>query len=113
LDFVSFDGGLLVNLQGGKCFGWTVRKAGGREPRTVSGIGLGSEHAELDAVYVAKVATSSIGVDFSAGRRSGVLASKAKQAPITDLWAGTNCIARQRSRALDSDSPWVHRTVLR
>jgi len=94
LAFVSFDGGLLVTLQGGKFVGWTVRAAAGREPRTMSGIGLGSTRAELEAAYAAKVATSSLGVEFSAGGLSGVLASKAAMAPITDLWAGANCIAR-------------------
>ncbi len=94
LEFVSFDGGLLVSLQRGKFVGWTVRRTSGRGPSTMSGIGLGSTRAELEAAYAAKVATSSLGVEFSAGGLSGVLASKASTAPITDLWAGANCIAR-------------------
>ncbi len=94
VDFVSFEGGLLVNLQGGKFVGWTVRPAGGREPRTMSGIGLGSTRTELEAAYAAEVANSSIGMEFSAGGLSGVLASSDATAPVTDLWAGTNCIAR-------------------
>lgn len=94
LEFVSFAGGLTVNLQAAKFVAWSVRTAGGQQLRTMSGIGLGSTRAELEGVYAAKVVTSSLGVEFSAGGLAGVLASKAATAPITHLWAGANCIAR-------------------
>ncbi|WP_411281788.1 hypothetical protein [Gemmatimonas sp.] len=55
--------------------------------------GLASTRAELDAAYATQVATSSIGMQFSAGGLSGMLVSSATKAPITDLWVGTHCIA--------------------
>ena len=42
----------------------------------------------------ARTPPTTIGVEFSAGGLQGDLASGAVQARITDLWAGTNCIAR-------------------
>lgn len=65
-----------------------------RTPRCASGIALGSTRAELERSYATTIATTTIGVEFSAGGLQGVLASGAVQARITDLWAGTNCIAR-------------------
>ena len=99
LEFVSFQGGLLVNVQRGTFVGWTVRRAGGpgatgTRLTTMSGIGLGSTRADLESAYATKVAPSSLGVEFSAGGLSGILTSKADTASITDLWAGVNCIAR-------------------
>jgi len=79
--------------------GWSL---GGRAPTdatapaltTASGIGLGSTRAALESVYVARVARSSLGVEFSAGGMAGVLASNAADAPIRNLWAGQVCLAR-------------------
>jgi len=61
---------------------------------TASGIGLGSTRAALESVYVARVARSSLGVEFSAGGMAGLLASNAADAPIQNLWAGQVCLAR-------------------
>jgi hypothetical protein len=61
---------------------------------TASGIGLGSTRAALESAYVARVARSSLGVEFSAGGMAGLLASNAAEAPIRNLWAGQVCLAR-------------------
>ncbi|WP_310570978.1 hypothetical protein [Gemmatimonas sp.] len=79
--------------------GWSL---GGRAPTdssaptltTPSGIGLGSTRAALDSVYVARVARSSLGIEFSAGGVAGILASARADAPIQNLWAGQVCLAR-------------------
>jgi len=79
--------------------GWSI---GGRTPTdstapaltTASGIGLGSTRAALESVYVARIARSSLGVEFTAGGMAGVLASNAADAPIRNLWAGQVCLAR-------------------
>ena len=42
----------------------------------------------------ARVQQTSLGIEFFAGGLQGVLASDAASAPITDLWAGTSCVAR-------------------
>lgn len=94
LDFVEFETGLLVNVQSGRFVGWTVRSGSERTPRTMSGIGVGSTRAELERSYAVAIAKTTIGVEFSAGGLQGVLASDAVQARVTDLWAGTNCVAR-------------------
>ncbi len=89
VDVVSFPGGLLVNLQAGKFVGWTVRPARGREPRTMSGIGLGSTRAELAS---------------SARSRSGARPSISRSAVLRDLDVACAVrdqqIAQQRCLAL-------------
>lgn len=91
---MSFQSGLLINVQSARFVGWTVKPEREHTPRTMSGIGLGSTRADLERAYATKVAKTTIGVEFSAGGLHGVLASTAAKAPITDLWAGTNCVAR-------------------
>jgi hypothetical protein len=79
--------------------GWSL---GGRAPAdstiprltTPSGIGIGSTRAALESAYVARVARSTLGVEFSAGGLAGVLASARADAPIRNLWAGQVCLAR-------------------
>ncbi|MES2524824.1 MAG: hypothetical protein V4617_19155 [Gemmatimonadota bacterium] len=93
LEFVTFDG-LLVAVQQGKFVGWTTPPSDSTPLTTMSGVGIGSTRAALDAAYAARVARSTLGVEFSAGGLQGILASNADSARITDLWAGTNCVAR-------------------
>ena len=83
----------------GRFIGWSLggrARADSTIPRltTPSGIGLGSTRAALESVYVARVARSTLGVEFSAGGLAGVLASARADAPIRDLWAGQVCLAR-------------------
>lgn len=93
--FAAFDGGLSTNFQAGRFVGWSARASGSPHTlTTMSGIGVGSTRAALDSVYTAKVGESSLGEEFSAGALSGVLDGKGASARITNLWAGTNCIAR-------------------
>ena len=94
LDFAEFPGGLLLALQDHRFVGWTVRRTSGRQLQTMAGIGLGSTRAELESAYSAKVERSSLGIEFYAGGLQGILESGAVSARITDLWAGTNCVAR-------------------
>ncbi len=61
---------------------------------TASGIGIGSTRAALESAYVARVARSSLGVEFTAGGMAGLLVSNAANAPIRNLWAGQVCLAR-------------------
>ena len=61
---------------------------------TPAGIGLGSTRAALESVYVARVARSTLGVEFTAGGLAGLLASASADAPIRHLWAGQVCLAR-------------------
>jgi hypothetical protein len=61
----------------------------------MSGIGVGSTRAELQAAYAAAaVDSTTLGVEFTAGGLQGVLESDARTAPIVALWAGAACVAR-------------------
>lgn len=78
--------------------GWSLGGGAPADPApkltTMSGIGLGSTRAAMESVYVAKVARSSLGIEFSAGGLAGLLASAQPGARIENLWAGQVCLAR-------------------
>ncbi len=94
VDFVTFPGGLQLVLQRDRFVGWTARPNGDQPLRTMSNIGLGSTRAELEAVYAANIARSTIGMEFMAGGLQGVLESDAPTGRITDLWSGVACVMR-------------------
>lgn len=94
LDFVSFGDELMIVIQNDQFLGWTVQRGGANTMRTMSNIGLGSTRAELQGTYNADIARSTLGIEFMAGGLQGILASDVATAPITDLWAGANCVAR-------------------
>ena len=95
VEFVSFENGLSLVMQQAKFVGWSARKtATSATLTTMSGIGVGSTRAALDSSYAAAVSRSTLGTEFSAGELQGVLASASSSAPITDMWAGTSCVAR-------------------
>ncbi len=94
LDFVSFDNALVIAIQNDRFLGWTVRRGGETTLRTMSNIGIGSTRADLQKVYTADIARSTLGMEFMAGGLQGIFASDAASAQITDLWAGASCVAR-------------------
>ena len=73
--------------------GWSVT-AGSPPVTTASGLKVGSTRAELESAYAAKIAKSTLGVEFSAGALAGLLDSEKTDARVTDLWAGVTCNAR-------------------
>lgn len=95
LEFVIFDGeGLLLAIHDGKFAGWAVRPPEGAALRTMSGIGVGSTRAELEGVYTATIAPSTLGIEFMAGGLQGVLENNERRAKIVAFWAGASCVAR-------------------
>ncbi len=95
MEFVIFDGeGLLLAIQGGNFVGWAVRPPEGAALRTMSGIGVGSTRAELEDVYAANIAPSTLGIEFMAGGLQGVLENNERKAKIVAFWAGASCVAR-------------------
>jgi hypothetical protein len=95
MEFVIFDGeGLLLAIQGGKFLGWAVRPPEGATLRTMSGIGVGSTRRELEDVYAAEIAPSTLGIEFMAGGLQGVLENNEPKAKIVAFWAGASCVAR-------------------
>jgi hypothetical protein len=93
VEYVSFSNGLQIVLQKDQFLGWTVR-ARDDTLRTMSNVGLGSTRAELESVYAAEIAPSTLGMEFMAGGLQGILESGVASAKITDLWAGVACVAR-------------------
>jgi hypothetical protein len=95
MDFVVFPDGLAIGIQQERFVGWSTRaSATDGSMTTMSGLGVGSTRAALESTYVADIARSTLGVEFTAGGIAGVLDGEGASARITDLWAGMNCVAR-------------------
>ncbi|MEP7380319.1 MAG: hypothetical protein ABI910_01465 [Gemmatimonadota bacterium] len=94
-DFVVFADGLSIGIQHDRFVGWSVRasKTGGTHT-TISGLGVGSTRAALDADYAATVSRTTLGEEFEAGGIAGVLDGESSSARITYMWAGASCVAR-------------------
>jgi hypothetical protein len=91
--FATWPGGLRAWFAQGQFVGWSVAP-GDSSLATASGIKVGSTRRELEGAYAAHVARSTLGVEFTAGGLAGLLASADADARVTNLWAGTTCIAR-------------------
>lgn len=95
MDFATFAVGLSINIQHDRFVGWSTRASTTAVTlTTMSGIGVGSTRAALDAVYSATVSTTTLGEEFSAGGLAGVFDGPTAAARITAMWAGTTCLAR-------------------
>lgn len=94
LSFASFRGGLGLYFDDGKFVGWDLDGRDGGQFATAAGIGIGSTRKQLESANAIKVEDSTLGVEFSAGDLSGLLSSRDSDGEITNLWAGTTCIAR-------------------
>ena len=91
--YATWPDGLTAWFARGDFAGWSVASTGSTLA-TASGIKIGSTRRELESAYDARVARSTLGVEFTAGGLAGLLASTAADARVTNLWAGTTCIAR-------------------
>lgn len=95
MEFATFGDGLSINIQHDRFVGWSARaRTTAGTLTTMSGIGVGSTRAALDSVYAAAVSATTLGEEFSAGGLAGVLDGPTAAARITDMWAGTTCLAR-------------------
>jgi hypothetical protein len=90
LDFATWKDRLTLLFEGGRFAGWDDK--GGL--KTAAGIGIGSRRADLAALPDLQVEDSTLGVEFRSGVVGGVLASRAPDAKVTALWAGTTCVFR-------------------
>ncbi len=92
VEYARWENGLMTWFANGAFVGWSLER--GSTLTTVSGIGLGATRAELEAVYDAEIAPSSLGEEFTAGSLAGLLESPASDARVQHLWSGQTCIAR-------------------
>ncbi len=91
--YAAWDNGLTVFFAKERFVGWSAT-AGSPPVTTASGLKVGSTRAELESAYAAKIAKSTLGVEFGAGALAGLLDSEKTDARVTDLWAGVTCNAR-------------------
>ena len=95
LGFAAFRGGLSLYFEDGKFAGWDVDGRDGGKFSTANGVGIGSTRKQIEAASpVALVPDSTIGIEFTIGEMSGLLSARTPEATVTNLWAGTTCIAR-------------------
>lgn len=93
-DYANWADGLGLNFERDRFVGWTLDGRAEGALATMAGIGPGSTRADLDAAYTAKLSRSTLGTEFSAGGFSGLLTGPRASATITNMWAGTVCLAR-------------------
>jgi len=90
MKFAEWKGEITAWFMDGRFAGWDNK--GGL--RTLEGIGIGSSRAEVATLPGFEVEESTLGAEFRAGGLSGILASKAPDSKVTDLWGGATCVFR-------------------
>jgi hypothetical protein len=94
LGMASFRDGLGVYFEGDKFAGWDLDGGDAGRFTTAAGIGIGATRKQLESATAVTIEDSTLGIEFSAGDLSGLLSSREPGGEITNLWAGTTCIAR-------------------
>jgi len=95
LAYAAFRNGLSLYFEDGKFAGWDLDGRENGKFTTGNGIGIGTTRKELEASGSAvDVGETSIGNEFMMGGMSGLLSTAAPDGKVTNLWAGTTCIAR-------------------
>ena len=90
LEFAEWKDRITVWFQDGRFAGWDSEG----DLKTAGGVGLGSARADLAALPGFEVEESTLGTEFRVGGVSGILASNAPDAMVTDLWDGATCVFR-------------------
>jgi hypothetical protein len=90
LEFAAWKGEITIWFEEDRFAGWDADA----KLKTQGGIGIGSSRADLDPLRGLEVEESTLGTEFRAGGLSGILASKAPDAKVTDLWGGSTCVFR-------------------
>lgn len=91
LDYSAWSDGLKLYFQQDKFIGWALDGRAAGKVATAASIGPGSSRADLESAYVAKVAQSTLGTEFTAGNMFGLLDGPGPTASIDAMWAGTSC----------------------
>jgi hypothetical protein len=90
MEFAEWKGEITAWFLDGRFAGWDDKG----KLKTIEGIGLGSNRAELATLPAFEVEESTLGTEFRSGGLSGILASKAPGAKVTHLWGGATCVFR-------------------
>ena len=94
MSFVTWSNGFTINVIQDRFVGWTANEeTKNAKLTTVSGVGVGSTLAELEAHYDIAVIESSVGVEFFDVSNSlfGLLDANEQDGTITYLWSGIAC----------------------
>ena len=95
LDYANWPDGLNLVFENDHFAGWGLDRRAAGVFASASDIGPGSTRDQLNTAHPdVHVENSSVGVEFEAAGFAGVLDGPKKSAKITDMWAGTVCIAR-------------------
>lgn len=94
LAFSTWPDGLQLAFQDGLFAGWSLGERASPTLTTMSGVGIGTLRADLDASVVTIVEGSTLGVEFAAGGLYGLLSSDGPDGRVTALWAGVSCVFR-------------------
>lgn len=90
LEFATWGDEITIWFEEERFAGWDSKG----KLKTQGGIGVGSSRADLAPLRGLEVEESTLGTEFRAGGLSGILASKAPDAKVTDLWGGSTCVFR-------------------
>lgn len=91
LGYASWNKGLQVYFQDDKLVGWS----GAVDLKTAEGIGFGSTRSAVETAYHPTIEATSLGTEFTTkDGLSGTFESDAKDASVSDVWAGMTCLAR-------------------
>lgn len=95
LYFANWPDGLNLVFENDLFAGWGLDRRAAGVFASASDIGPGSTRDQLNTAHPdVQVENSSVGVEFEAAGFAGVLDGARKNSKITDMWAGTVCIAR-------------------
>ena len=92
MSFVTWSNGFTINVMQDRFVGWTVDEKT-ENLTTVSGVGVGSTLADLEANYDIAVIENSLGIEFFDVSNSlfGLLDANGPDGIITHLWSGMAC----------------------
>lgn len=95
VDYASWPDGLSLVFKDDRFVGWGLDGRSTGAIFTVGSVGPGSTRRQLDETYSnVLVRKTSLGNEFTAGGFAGVLDGPNVSSKITDMWAGTSCVAR-------------------
>lgn len=95
VDYAIWPDGLSLVFKGDRFVGWGLDGRAAGAVSTGGSVGPGSTRKQLVEAYAdVRVSKTSLGNEFTAGGLAGLLDGPNASSKITDMWAGTSCVAR-------------------